>query len=73
MDTYRAQLLTQLPGPIVERVLQDHGSVPVVATAAAEPVLAACVVTDLVAAERAPAASGAFIEMAQAPDKRQTL
>jgi len=28
VDTYRAQLLTQLPGPIVERVLQDRGSVP---------------------------------------------
>jgi hypothetical protein len=29
VDTYRpAQLLTQLPGPIVERVLQDLGSVP---------------------------------------------
>ena len=28
MDTYRAQLLAQLPGPIVERVLQDRGSVP---------------------------------------------
>ena len=28
VDTYRAQLITQLPGPIVERVLQDRGSVP---------------------------------------------
>jgi uncharacterized protein YbjT (DUF2867 family) len=28
VDTYRAQLLTQLPRPIVERVLQDRGSVP---------------------------------------------
>ena len=28
VDTYRAQLLTQLPGPIVERVLLDRGSVP---------------------------------------------
>jgi hypothetical protein len=28
VDTYRAQLLTQLSGPIVERVLQDRGSVP---------------------------------------------
>jgi uncharacterized protein YbjT (DUF2867 family) len=27
VDAYRAQLLTQLPGPIVERVLQDRGSV----------------------------------------------
>lgn len=28
VDTYRAQLLTQLPEPIVERILQDRGSVP---------------------------------------------
>ena len=28
VDTYRAQLLTQLPGPIVERFLQARGSVP---------------------------------------------
>ena len=28
VGTYRAQLLTQLPGPIVEGVLQDRGSVP---------------------------------------------
>jgi len=28
VDAYRAQLLTQLPGPIVERVLQARGSVP---------------------------------------------
>jgi hypothetical protein len=28
VDTHHAQLLTQLPGPIVERVLQDRGSVP---------------------------------------------
>ena len=28
VETYRAQLLTQLPGTIVERVLQDRGSVP---------------------------------------------
>ena len=28
VDAYRAELLTQLPGPIVERVLQDRGSVP---------------------------------------------
>jgi uncharacterized protein YbjT (DUF2867 family) len=28
VDTYRAQLPTQLPEPIVERVLQDRGSVP---------------------------------------------
>ena len=28
VGTHRAQLLTQLPGPIVERVLQDRGSVP---------------------------------------------
>ena len=28
VDSYRAQLLTQLPGTIVERVLQDRGSVP---------------------------------------------
>jgi uncharacterized protein YbjT (DUF2867 family) len=28
VDTYRAQLLTQRPGPLVERVLQGRGSVP---------------------------------------------
>jgi uncharacterized protein YbjT (DUF2867 family) len=28
VGTYRAQLLTQLPGPVVERVLRDRGSVP---------------------------------------------
>jgi uncharacterized protein YbjT (DUF2867 family) len=28
VDTYRAQLLTQLPGPIVERFLQARGNVP---------------------------------------------
>jgi hypothetical protein len=27
VDTYRAQLLAQLPGPIVERVLRNRGSV----------------------------------------------
>lgn len=28
VGTYRAQLLTQLPAPVVERVLRDRGSVP---------------------------------------------
>ena len=39
VDAYRAQLLTQLPGPIVERVLQDRGSVlPLPAELAADAV-----------------------------------
>jgi hypothetical protein len=27
-DTYRAELLTQLPEPMVERLIRAHGSVP---------------------------------------------